>query len=200
MYPVKTSNLLSIVLAWLALAACSFLGAATPVPTIPFPTPVVPSVTSPPATAAPPTDTPVVATPGPACLNRAEFVRDVTIRDNSRVGRGESFVKTWRLRNSGTCTWDERYLVAHIGGPLMSAPTSLPLAGPVRPGQEMDLSVPFLAPVGDGTYRSDWMILGPAGAFFGVGEEGDLPFYVQIVVGSGVPPSRTPTPTSIYQG
>jgi len=163
--PVKTSNLLPIALAWLALAACSLLGVATPPPTIVFPTPVLPSVTTPPATAAPPTETPMVATPGPVCLDGAAFVRDVTVPDNSRVERGVAFIKTWRLRNIGTCTWDESYMLVHIGGPLMSAPPSIPLPGMVQPGQQVELSVSFRAPAGDGTYRSDWMIRRPEGGF-----------------------------------
>lgn len=197
--PVKAPYVLPIVLAWLGLAACSILGGPTP-PTVLLPTPVLPSVTTPPATAAPPTETPVIATPEPACINRAAFVRDVTIPDNSRMDAGETFLKTWRLRNSGTCAWDERYTVSHVGGPLMSAPPSFPLAGPVRAGQEVDLSVSFRAPVADGIYRSDWMIGEPEGSFFGVGDEGASPFFVQIVVAPAVPPSRTPTPTSTYHG
>jgi hypothetical protein len=127
-------------------------------------------------------------------------VRDVTVPDNSRLERGVAFLKTWRLRNIGTCIWDEAYAVAHIGGPLMSAPPSDPLAGMVQPGQLVDLSVSFRAPGSDGTYRSDWMIRGPEGGFFGVGDEGQSAFFVQIVVGPAAPPSRTPTPTSTYQG
>ena len=65
------------------------------------------------------TETPVTATPTPSatltptaaeasvtpsCSNLATFVADVTIPDHANVGAGQSFVKTWRLRNTGTCT------------------------------------------------------------------------------------------------
>src|SRR4030067_714825 len=55
----------------------------------------------------------VVAAP---CSDRAFFVDDVTIRDNSLVMPGDPLVKIWRLRNDGTCTWDATYAAVFLGG------------------------------------------------------------------------------------
>mgnify|MGYP001814958231 FL=1 len=68
------------------------------------------------ATLPPPTDTPApqpthtatspAPTQDPNCLNAA-YVSDVTIPDNTRFDGGEEFVKTWRVRNNGTCPWPQ---------------------------------------------------------------------------------------------
>ena len=39
-----------------------------------------------------------------AC-DQAAFIRDVTVPDGSPFAPGETFTKTWRLQNTGTCTW-----------------------------------------------------------------------------------------------
>jgi len=41
-----------------------------------------------------------------ACTDSAKFVLDVTIPDNSVISSNTAFTKTWRLKNTGTCTWD----------------------------------------------------------------------------------------------
>ena len=47
--------------------------------------------------AAPPTNT-------PSPCNNAVFVSE-TVPDGTEYDVGESFTKTWRLKNVGTCTW-----------------------------------------------------------------------------------------------
>src|SRR6478609_8802676 len=49
----------------------------------------------------------ITNTPEPtqAC-DSAEFMDDVTIPDGTIVKTGETFIKTWRFKNIGTCTWD----------------------------------------------------------------------------------------------
>ncbi|HEX2992837.1 MAG TPA: NBR1-Ig-like domain-containing protein, partial [Anaerolineales bacterium] len=34
------------------------------------------------------------------------FVDDVTIEDNTQMDPGETFTKTWKVQNSGSCAWD----------------------------------------------------------------------------------------------
>src|SRR5687767_14464651 len=43
------------------------------------------------------------------CVNESDFVSDVTIPDNTPIRRGETFSKTWRIKNSGTCAWNSQY-------------------------------------------------------------------------------------------
>jgi len=72
--------------------------------------------------------------PAPACTDKAAFVNDVTVPDNIYVLTGQPFVKTWRLRNVGTCTWTADYALVFANGHRMGGPSSVPLSGPVAPG------------------------------------------------------------------
>jgi len=47
-------------------------------------------------------------TPNP---NKMAFVTDVTIPDGQVIPPGAKFVKTWRLKNTGTTTWTANYRV-----------------------------------------------------------------------------------------
>ena len=46
----------------------------------------------------------------------ARYVADVTVPDNTQLDNGEAFVKTWRVRNAGTCDWPEDTVLAFSGG------------------------------------------------------------------------------------
>ncbi|MGD1994385.1 MAG: PA14 domain-containing protein, partial [Anaerolineae bacterium] len=132
-----------------------------------------------------PTETPTPV----GCTDRVSFVRDVTMPDNTRVLPGQSFVKTWRLRNSGTCTWTDDYALVFVEGHRMGGPTGVPLDGPVAPGETVDVSVSLTAPAGDGVYQGKWQLRNDEGQRFGLGNDGTGNFWVRIVVGA------TPTPT-----
>ncbi len=120
-----------------------------------------------------------------ACSNSATFIADVTIPDDSQIVAGTTFVKTWRIKNSGTCTWDGRYHLVHAAGPTLGAVLEmLPMPTTVAPGQTVDLSVTMLAPVTLDTYQSDWKMQTPQGSFFGVGSS-SAPLWVKIQVISG---------------
>lgn len=129
------------------------------------------------------------ATPAP-CKNRAQFVRDVTVRDGARSPANKEFVKTWRLANVGTCTWTTDYEVVFVGGDQMSGPDAQPLETEVPPGKKVDISVKLVAPSEKGTYKGEWALKSPESEIFGLGNRGKQPFWLQIVV-----PKSGPTPT-----
>lgn len=144
------------------------------------------------ATQAPPT-----ATQAAAC-DQAIFVQDVTVPDGTRMAPNQSFTKTWRLKNTGTCTWDNRYAVIFSGGEAMGAPAVINLPGNVAPNATIDVSINMKAPAAPGTYEGDWKLRNAAGAVFGV--YGNQPFFVQIqviapTVTFTVTPTITTTPT-----
>ena len=88
---------------------------ATPIPTtaIPTSTPITPTpTTSAPTSTSIPTEA--------ACIDSAAFVADVTIPDYSVVAPNTPFTKTWRLKNTGSCTWNSSYLVAYLSGTTMT--------------------------------------------------------------------------------
>ena len=106
------------------------------------------------------------------------FVDDVTIEDNTQMDPGETFTKTWKVQNSGSCAWDAGFKFQLSGGNAMGA-TAVTLPSAVAAGATYDISVPMTAPNAAGTVRGNWRMSTAAGQFFG--DE----VYVVIVVGSG---------------
>jgi hypothetical protein len=165
----------------------------TPLPLVQSPTPAPPDI--PTATQAPttPSDSPeptADATEIPC--DRASFVSDVTIPDGTELLPGESFEKTWRLRNNGSCTWDANYSLIFAGGDAMGGPAAVPFtSGSVAPDQEVDVSVNLIAPLDPGTFRGDWRLRNAAGQSFGIGAGAEKVFWVEIVVPS---PTAIPSP------
>jgi hypothetical protein len=158
-----------------------------------------PTNTPVPPTSVPPTNTPVPPTPVPptatqvqiAC-DQAFFVDDVNYPDGTDVIQGTTFVKTWRLKNNGSCTWNSSYALVFVGGDAMGGPAAQQLTtGTVAPGQEIDVSVTLKAPDAVKTYTGNWKLRNGAGVIFGLGADAK-PFYVKIDVVSPV----TPTPVA----
>ncbi len=145
--------------------------------------------TSPPVSPPPPMLTPTLIPPSPTSLptatplpcDQAAYVKDVTYPDNSEVAAGETFVKTWRLQNAGTCTWTTAYAVVFAGGDRMGAPAAQPLPGSVAPGETVDISLSLTAPEDGGTYRGEFKLRNASNVIFGVGPQNGS-FWVQIKV------------------
>lgn len=155
-------------------------------PAVPSETPlpgVVPSATSPPTTVpSPDTETPVPASPTPVPCDRVKFVKDVTYPDDTAVSPGSTFVKTWRLKNEGSCTWTSDYDLVFISGYAMGAQASVQLTnGTVAPGETVEASVTLTAPDTSGTYRGEWKLRNAADVIIGLGDKSKA-FWVQIKV------------------
>lgn len=116
------------------------------------------------------------------CTNKAAFVEDINYPDDTQVAGGEAFEKTWKLRNDGTCTWNNAYTMIFLDGDQMGATSPQPLPTQVEPGDEVDLSILFTAPTKAGNYRSEWKLRSAFGTEFGIGSRADRPFWVQIEV------------------
>jgi hypothetical protein len=156
--------------------------AATPEPTqeTPVPTPTAPPTSAPTATFPPlPTRTPVPPTPIPCDL--AQFFGDVTIPDDTVFTPGQNFTKTWRLKNTGSCTWTTSYSIVFTSGDQMGAISSVNLPHNVGPGQTVDVSVSMTAPATNGTYKGQWKMRNASGYVFGLGANSTA-FWVQIRV------------------
>lgn len=122
--------------------------------------------------------------------DKLEFVADVTVPDGTIFKPGDTFVKTWKLRNSGTSTWTSAHSLVFVSGEQMGAPAAQPLSATVPPGEMVDVSVSLTAPANPGSYFGFFILRGPSGNNFGIGPTGDQPFYVQINVsgtGAGTP-------------
>jgi uncharacterized protein YkwD len=79
-------------------------------------------------------------------------VDDVTIPDYSHMDPRETFTKTWRIKNTGTCAWTSSYSAAYSSGDHLGNKDSVPLSD-TAPGATLDISVDMAAPSTDGTYK-----------------------------------------------
>ncbi|MFN3762162.1 MAG: NBR1-Ig-like domain-containing protein, partial [Anaerolineae bacterium] len=90
------------------IAACVLLLVALacgPLPTVQV---TIVVTTTPPPSQLPlpsPEVTPPTQEAIPGCTLNARWVADVTVPDNTAFAPNTPFVKTWRVRNSGTCAW-----------------------------------------------------------------------------------------------
>ena len=134
-----------------------------------------------------PTTAPVGSTTGCYSLR---FVSDVSVPDNTTMTPGQTFTKTWKVLNAGTCAWDAGFKFAFVGGEQLGGSTQT-LAAAVAAGSTFDISVPMTAPTDkSGTLRGNWRMSTAAGQYFG--DE----VYVQIVVGGSGPTSTGSAPTN----
>lgn len=201
---IYTSAAQTLIAQYTQAAAGTPIGVASPTTGANPATPTLPMVLVPTATPPAPTNTPLptntpvppTATPIPIPCDRAQFISDVTVPDNTEIAAGTTFVKTWRMKNNGSCTWTPGYAVVFYNGDAMSGPTSAPITnGTVPPGSTVDVSVSLIAPVTPGLYRGNWRLRNTAGAVFGIGNYADQSFWVQI---KSMAPTPSPSPTSAY--
>jgi ABC-type amino acid transport substrate-binding protein/heat shock protein HslJ len=131
-------------------------------------------------TTPPPVVTPTPAPPQPTptpqpCIDSMQFIADLSYNDQNMTNPpilypGTRFVKGWRVRNNGTCTWDSGYILTYVGGNTPAAqmggqPT--PVVGTVAPGATYDFYVQLTAPPTVGIYQGFWQLRNPSGLFFG---------------------------------
>jgi len=154
-----------------------------------LPATVTPEATTQPvetATATPTQEPTATTSPTPAdCTNLIDFIDDVTVPDDTAFLPGQTFTKTWRLRNVGTCTWTSSYSLVFVDGNQLNAASPVALPANVIPQTEVDLSVTMTAPGVTGTYTSSWMLRTPAGVNFGLGANSSTAFWARIVVQEG---------------
>lgn len=129
-----------------------------------------------------PSDIPV---PVSLC-DEAGFIKDVTITDGTSLGRATDFVKTWRIQNAGTCSWDTSYALVFISGDALGASDSVSLPSSVDPGGTVDISVSMTTPAQDGHYVGYWKLRNSSGALFGLGVQASGSLWVDINVNGPV--------------
>jgi len=101
------------------------------------------------------------------CRNDAELVVDGAGPAQLQVAPDTVLLTNWRIRNTGTCTWDPSYRLAFLGGERLSGPRALFLRETVAPGGEVELLVKVIAPAAAGDYQGKWRMFGPDGVPFG---------------------------------
>ncbi len=163
--PLTPQNDTAVVQTAAALTVQASIASAAPATftAVPFPTIPPANTQAPVNTLAPNTPAPTAT---PNCDN-ADFVTDVSIPDQTVVDPGETFTKTWRIRNAGVCSWTPGYAVVFVSGNQMAGPSVQALAGNVNPNQTVDLSVNLTAPNNEGDYTGNWGLRNASGVVFG---------------------------------
>jgi hypothetical protein len=131
-----------------ALAQTQAAATYTPLPTLtpqptytPYPTT---TVHNPPA-------------PAPQTCDQASFISE-TVADYTKFKPGDEFTKSWRLKNTGTCTWNPDYKLVFYSGDRMSGPKSMDLDEYIKPGEYVDIVIDLEAPSEGGTYTGYWKL------------------------------------------
>jgi hypothetical protein len=105
---------------------------------------------------------------------------DVTVPAGTSYYPGDTFSKTWRLRNIGTCEWTQGYDLVFVEGDQLSANEVVPLPGVVIPQQEVDITMQMTAPEDLGRYRGGWRLRNADGEMISLLD--GRPIYVTIEV------------------
>ena len=129
-----------------------------------------------------------------ASCYQLRFVSDVSIPDNTQMTPGQTFTKTWKVKNTGSCAWDAGFKFAFVGGEAMNGATYT-LPSSVAANADLDISIPMTAPNKTGSLRGNWRMSTAGGTYFG--DE----VYVLIMVGgatatnTSIPPTATTPPS-----
>ena len=110
----------------------------------------------------------------------SRWTGDETILDGTKMDPGESFVKSWTLRNEGTCDWNTNTRMTFEDGDQLGGPSSVYLTRTVRPGETYNVEVPMKAPASDGNYTGVWRFTAADGTKMGK-------YWVKITVGNPAP-------------
>jgi len=124
---------------------------------------VVAPIVSPTGTLRTPTVNP--STLGVGC-NNLRLISDVTIPAGTVLQPRETFTKTWKVENNGTCDWVYLYHFVFVSGESMgSGPERLGKVIP--PGKWTQISLGLEAPRNEGTYTGTWRFADQDGNPFG---------------------------------
>jgi hypothetical protein len=140
---------------------------ATPLPATETPTPtptldITPSL----STGLTPTSPASAATTsGQQCYD-AVFANDVTVPDGTIMSPGQIFTKTWAIKNTGSCDWDEIFALKFYSGDKMDGHRTV-VSNVVKAGKTTSFSITMSAPTTPGTYIGYWRMVNNANINFG---------------------------------
>jgi hypothetical protein len=183
---MKTAHLASTLLIVVLLASCSG-GSASPSPTPvdvnALQTAAVQTVVADitqtaaaqPTETIPPTETPVpeptetttpAVTSTPSTCDNSKFINDASVPDGMVMAAGQEFIKTWKVKNIGTCSWTTGYRLVFSYGEKMGG-LPLNLTAEVAPDADAEITVKLKAPLKSGTYSGYWRLANNNGYAFG---------------------------------
>lgn len=123
--------------------------------------------------------------------DKAAFIAHITTPPGTIMSPGQTFTKSWRITNIGTCVWTQSYKMVFFSGEKMNAPSTISLPISISPGQTVDFSVQMTAPSTPGSYQGYWKLRNANDLVFGAGPQANEPWSVDINVVAGTTPSTT---------
>ncbi len=170
---------------------------ATPTPIANLPTMTLPPLLSPTAGQQTPIQLPTIRPAGgtvATLCDNAVYVSDVTIPDGTTIPAGQSFTKTWKVTNIGSCAWTATYQLTFVSGDSLGGKAT-PINQVVNPGESADISVILTSSSASGNITGRWKLSNDKGQQFG----DELTVVIKNGAGTtGTPastPTITPTPT-----
>ena len=99
-----------------------------------------------------------------ACVDGLALVEHLNYDDNMAtpdMKPGQPFTKGWRVKNTGTCTWDSGYTLVYAGGNRCGGRMGgepVHVQGRWRPATTYDIEINLVAPLKPGTYQGFWQM------------------------------------------
>lgn len=124
---------------------------------------------------------PAPATPGPRIPGDDDMLVSENYPDGTTVRAGQTFAKTWELRNTGTVPWADRYLQRSqpaTGG--CQTPDRVPIPT-VLPNQDIPLTVPVSTPENADSCLVTWKMTDPTGTGFFPNKPAGIYFQITVV-------------------
>lgn len=105
---------------------------------------------------------------GDSCFN-AVFEEDVTYPDGTVVKGGETITKIFKIRNTGTCGWDEGFTLVFIGGSanIGAGNYKFQSKDAVAGGEAVNIAVGVTISCTQGNQEAHWRMQNDAGYYFG---------------------------------
>ena len=132
-------------------------------PTLTIPT-LMPTLALP--TVAPVATMTAIPTEAPEPCLYAALVSE-TIPDKTKFSPGESFTKSWTLKNTGTCDWNTDYRLSFKSGDQMGAVDYVKISKETDYGETIKIPVDMKAPPDADTYKGYWQLETNKGVKFG---------------------------------
>ncbi len=140
-----------------------------------------------------PTQTLVPISEQSSAQDKASLVSE-NYPDNSILKPGQSFTKTWTIKNIGASNWTTNYHLVLIASPEGNTLGSVPhisFSQQIHPGETMLISVTLVAPQTEGIYVAYYSIINEAGEVVAV--DGSNLLWVKIKVSKS---GQTSSPVS----
>jgi polar amino acid transport system substrate-binding protein len=138
------------------------------------------------------------APPATGCLDGLALVEHLSMDDKNmtappQLAPGQPFTKGWRVRNVGTCTWDQNYRLVYAHGNNPAARMGgepVALTQSVAPNETYDLEINLIAPLKPGVYQGFWQMVNGQNLAFGE----RLPVGISVTAPATATPAPTQTP------